>query len=176
MYFLLLYTETFASVYVCVSLCACCLRGPEAILDPLDLEWQMVMTHHVDPGNWSRGLCKRSKCSQLLSHHSSPSQKQLFLTGRKKNLSSDRSVITTKGQRNMINADKINMHEHEYKEIYNKPCGGEDSSVSKRLALIAWGPKLNAQNPNKQLKVVVSTSNLKARIVQTGGCLGQEHS
>lgn len=37
----------------------------------------------------------------------------------------------------MINADKTNMHEHEYKEIYNQPCGWEDSSVSKRLALIA---------------------------------------
>lgn len=97
----------------------------------------MVMTHHVDPGNLSRVLCKKSKCSQLLGHHSSPSQKQLFLTGRKKNLSSDRSVITTIGQRNMINADKTNMHEHEYKEIYNQLRGWEDSLVSKRLALIA---------------------------------------
>lgn len=34
----ILYIETFASVYICASLCAWCLRGPEAILDPLDLE------------------------------------------------------------------------------------------------------------------------------------------
>lgn len=37
----------------------------------------------------------------------------------------------------MIKAEETNMHEHEYKEIYNQSCGWEDSSVSKRLVVIA---------------------------------------
>jgi hypothetical protein len=39
---------------------ACCLQPEE---DPLGLELQMVVSHHVVAGNWTQDLWKSSQCS-----------------------------------------------------------------------------------------------------------------
>lgn len=45
-------------------------QGPEA-LDPLELEAQVVLRHHMGAGNQTGGLCKSSQCSYPLSWFSS---------------------------------------------------------------------------------------------------------
>jgi len=40
-----------------------CPWRPEKLLDPLELELQLVMSWHVGTGNWTQVLCKNSECS-----------------------------------------------------------------------------------------------------------------
>jgi hypothetical protein len=48
-------------MYVC--LCAC--RGQQRPSNSLELELQMVVSHHMDTGNQTRVLCKSSWCFVL---------------------------------------------------------------------------------------------------------------
>ena len=50
----------FLLAYVCLH-SAC--RNQKRSLDPLELELQMVVGHHVDAGNQNWVLCKSSQCS-----------------------------------------------------------------------------------------------------------------
>lgn len=54
----------------------CCHWRSEEGTDPLELELQMGLSHLVSTGYQIRVFCKKSKCSQLLSHFCSP---HLFL-------------------------------------------------------------------------------------------------
>lgn len=38
-------------------------RGQERVLDLLDLELRMIVSHHVGAGSQTWVLCRRSKCS-----------------------------------------------------------------------------------------------------------------
>ena len=42
------------------------------VLDPLELELQMGVSHHVGAGNWTEVLYKSSQCSELLNQLFSP--------------------------------------------------------------------------------------------------------
>lgn len=77
---LTLLTCTSACLYVYV--CAVCgpgaFRGCKRALDSLELEFQMIVSHHVGPGDRTQVLCKSKKCSYLLSHLSSPKDPFFF--------------------------------------------------------------------------------------------------
>lgn len=60
-------------MYLCIYLCTTCMPtactttgGQQRVLDPLELELQMVVSHCVGTGNQAQVLCK-NKCSRLLS-------------------------------------------------------------------------------------------------------------
>lgn len=63
----------------CLPVCMCvCMYTSRAwarrgYWSPLDLYLWTVMSHYVDAGNWLEVLNKNSKCSQQLSHLSTPS-------------------------------------------------------------------------------------------------------
>jgi hypothetical protein len=44
-------------------MCIICIQGSEEVLDPQELELQMVVSCHVGAGNKIWVLCKSSKCS-----------------------------------------------------------------------------------------------------------------
>lgn len=46
--------------------------GQRRALDALEMELQTVVSPHISAGNWTRTLCKSSKCSWQLSHLSIP--------------------------------------------------------------------------------------------------------
>jgi hypothetical protein len=60
-----------------VCLCVTCMtgahEGQKRVLDPLEQNLQIVVSHHVTAGNWTCVLCKSNKCSYPLSHISDPS-------------------------------------------------------------------------------------------------------
>lgn len=51
---------------------AWCLKVQRRVPDPLELELQAVVNHHVGAGNRAQALCKSSKYSYLLSHFLAP--------------------------------------------------------------------------------------------------------
>lgn len=55
-------------------------RGQKRVSDPLRLELQMVVSCHMDSGNWAWVLCKSSQCSKLLGHLSRPHFYYLLLS------------------------------------------------------------------------------------------------
>jgi hypothetical protein len=61
--------ECFAFMYVCVS---CVWLVPMAVRrghrNPLELELEMIVSHHVGAGNQIQVLWKSSQCAYLLSH------------------------------------------------------------------------------------------------------------
>lgn len=58
---------------VCVFLlCIWCHRGQKMVLGPLEVNFEVVVSHFVGAGNRTGVLCKSSKCSEL-SHLSTPS-------------------------------------------------------------------------------------------------------
>lgn len=64
-------------IYVCVwnisghRMCSDS-RGQNRMSDALEREFQMVLSHHLDPGTWTQVFCKNSKCCSSLSHLSQP--------------------------------------------------------------------------------------------------------
>lgn len=62
-------------VYECQLACmsASCVyavpKRPEEDSDPLQLEFQVFVSHCVGAGNRTRAMCKSSQCPHLLSHH-----------------------------------------------------------------------------------------------------------
>ena len=48
-------------------------RGQKRLLESLELELQVAVSHYVGAGNGTRVLWKSSECSSLLRHLSSPS-------------------------------------------------------------------------------------------------------
>lgn len=69
---------------VCIMLCAPCALGPrKRVLEPLELYLQLAIGCHVGAENqiYISPLYKSSRCSQLLSHCSSPWNEILAITG-----------------------------------------------------------------------------------------------
>jgi hypothetical protein len=52
-------------MYICAS-CAHSIHGGQKALDPLELELQMVVSHHMGTGKWTAAIA--------LSHHFSPTK------------------------------------------------------------------------------------------------------
>ena len=52
-------------------MCAWCLQSQKKASDPLEVELQVVVSHHVSPRNWTCVLSKSSKCCKSLSYLSS---------------------------------------------------------------------------------------------------------
>lgn len=54
-------TDVFlAYMYMCKPQ-VCSAHGQKRVLDPLDLELQIVMNHHMCAGNYTQVLCKSNK-------------------------------------------------------------------------------------------------------------------
>lgn len=56
---------------VCTTCFPSAHSGQKRVLDPLELELRMAVSHHVGSGNWTWVLCKSIKCSWLRSFCSS---------------------------------------------------------------------------------------------------------
>lgn len=63
--------ECFVCVCVCATFTHDAHRGQKRALDPLDLDLQMVVSHHVHAANLLWVLWKSSQCSELRNHLSS---------------------------------------------------------------------------------------------------------
>lgn len=62
--------ECFAYVCMCTACMPDALRGQNSLYH-LELDLQMVVSHHVGAGNQIQVFCKSNKCSQLPLHLSS---------------------------------------------------------------------------------------------------------
>lgn len=63
-------------MYIC-ALCVCLM--PVKVLNPLELELQLVVSHHVEAGNQTWKFPQEQQCSYLLSHLSWTSSNNLEL-------------------------------------------------------------------------------------------------
>lgn len=63
--FLLCMYECFACIYECVlyAVHAIPWKGQKRVSDPLKFELQMVVSHHINVGNWTRVLYESNGCS-----------------------------------------------------------------------------------------------------------------
>lgn len=72
--------------FTCICMCTTCmlsvLRGQRA-LDPLELELWMVMSHHVNAGNWTWVVCKSNEVLLTTEPSPQPPLADLKLTAAK---------------------------------------------------------------------------------------------
>lgn len=60
---LLYFCESFACVCICVPHVPLVPRGQKRVSNALELEFQMVVSHHVGAGNCIQVFCKSGGCS-----------------------------------------------------------------------------------------------------------------
>jgi hypothetical protein len=82
----------------CMSVLPACMYVHHAcLLDPLELGWQIVVSHCVGARNWTWVLCKSNMCCQPLSHLCSPGHWPFHLAWfPEENLMSSRVIQVTK--------------------------------------------------------------------------------